>query len=347
MSAFDSGSNRERSTYVNPVYSGYFADPFVFRHAGEYYAIGTGPGESEGKPPSARVFPMLKSKDLFDWEPIENALERPDPALGTDFWAPEIAFADGLFYLYYSVGHGDLAHQLRVATSESPSGPFRDLGHALLPLETCAFAIDPHPFRDRDGRWYLFYARDFLDFAPEADGPGRTRAGTALMVQELSGMTRLGERSAVVLRARHDWQRFRANRTMYGEIFDWHTLEGPCMTERDGKYYCLYSGGCWETESYGVDYAVADAVLGPYADAEDCAAPRILRAVPGHVLGPGHNSLVLGPDGHTTYIAYHAWDPGMTARRMYLDALVWTHEGPRCNGPSFTPQPVAPRPARR
>ncbi len=29
-------------TYTNPIYDRYFADPFVWRHEGTYYAIGTG-----------------------------------------------------------------------------------------------------------------------------------------------------------------------------------------------------------------------------------------------------------------------------------------------------------------
>ena len=35
-------------TYRNPVYPHYFADPFVWKHGGEYFAVGTGPvGEKE------------------------------------------------------------------------------------------------------------------------------------------------------------------------------------------------------------------------------------------------------------------------------------------------------------
>jgi len=44
---------------------------------------------------------------------------------------------------------------------------------------------------------------------------------------------------------------------MYGRVWDWHTLEGPFVRKHDGRYYCFYSGGRWETESYGVDYGVA------------------------------------------------------------------------------------------
>jgi len=36
-------------TYTNPVYKGYFADPFVWEHQGVYYAIGTGAKEAQGQ----------------------------------------------------------------------------------------------------------------------------------------------------------------------------------------------------------------------------------------------------------------------------------------------------------
>jgi GH43 family beta-xylosidase len=132
----------------------------------------------------------------------------------------------------------------------------------------------------------------------------------------------------VVLRAHHYWQRFEANRSMYGGTYDWHTLEGPFVRKHDGRYYCFYSGGRWENETYGVDYAVADNVLGPYFDEGSENGPRVLRTLPGELIGPGHNSVVRGPDGGD-YIVYHAWDPRMTARRMFIDRLVWTNDGPR------------------
>src|SRR5204863_4948749 len=126
------------------------------------------------------------------------ALLRPDPALGTHFWAPEVAFAENKFWLYYSVGFAEQNHQLRVATSDTPLGPFQDFGRALLDPARCSFAIDAHPFRDDDGQWYLFFAQDFLDCA---DG---VRPGTALSVAPLKSMTELGGEPRVILRARHD-----------------------------------------------------------------------------------------------------------------------------------------------
>ena len=105
-------------------------------------------------------------------------------------------------------------------------------------------------------------------------------------------------------------------------------------------YYCFYSGGRWETENYGVDYGVADSVMGPYSDAGNENGPRVLRSHPGYVLGPGHNSIVLGPNGQTEYIVYHAWATNMAMRQMWIDQLIWTPDGPRCNGPSWTPQAI-------
>jgi len=315
--------------YRNPVHPDYFADPFVWRSGGEYYAIGTGPAEAAGEVSTGdrpTIFPLLRSRDLAHWERAGRALVRPAAALGDSFWAPEVAFSGGCWFLYYSVGHADRLHQLRVATSDAPLGPYRDRA-ALTDLAQCAFAIDPHPFRDDDGRWVLFHARDFLS---EVDALGRAaRAGTALVVHELVTMTELAREGRSVMRAHFDWQRFAANREMYGRSFDWHTLEGPCVVKRDGTYYCLYSGGCWQTESYGVDYAVATNVLGPYSDAGGENGPRILRSIPGRVLGPGHCSVVAGPDDATLILAYHAWDLDRRARRMCLDELRFTSAGPR------------------
>lgn len=318
-----SSSSTERPARLAPVYDGYFADPFVWQHQGVYYAVGTGAAGAWRRRGGRRVIPLLRSPDLVHWVPLGHALVKPDDALGDDFWAPEVAFHDGVFHLYYSVGREDRGHQLRVAISHAPEGPYADAGATLVDPAACPFAIDPHAFRDDDGRWYLFYARDFLD-----TDEGH-RAGTAIVVDRLVTMTRLAGEPRTVLRACFDWQRFQAQRPMYGGIYDWHTLEGPCVRKRDGRYYCFYSGGRWESETYGVDYGVAESVMGPYRHPETCAQPRVLRTVPGRLLGPGHNSIVLGPDGETEFVVYHAWGPDRQARRMHLAPLRWTADGPR------------------
>ena len=331
-------------TYTNPIYPRYFADPFVWKAGGEYYAVGTGPLEATGQTEEAkaaasgfeaqlRLFPLLRSDDFVTWHYVSGALLPPAPDLGDTFWAPEVAYHEGNYYLYYSVGVEDKNHQLRVATSNHPLGPYQDIGRPLIdPGLFPPFHIDPSPFQDDDGQWYLFYARDYLD------SEGGFRPGTGLAVDRLVDMTTLAGEERMVLRARSDWQRFQADRLLYEKTWDWHTLEAPCVRKHDGRYYCFYSGGRWETPGYGVDYGVADSVMGPYSDAGNEGGPRVLKPIPGHVLGPGGASIVIGPDHETPFLAYHAWDVAMIERQLCLDRLIWSPAGPITNGPTWTPQ---------
>ena len=315
-------------TYHNPVYSEYFADPFVLLVDGVYYAYGTGSGVLA----DGRAFPVLRSRDLVQWEALGGALELPGGAASSMCWAPEVVERDGRFFLFYSSALGDEAnHRLRVAVADDPAGPFRDTGGLLLPDE--GFSIDAHPFHDpRDGRWYLFFAKDFFD----------ERVGTGIAVAPLADdMRSVVGPAATVVRASADWQIYERERTHYGRQWDaWHTVEGPFVQFHEGRYYCFYSGGSWLTPQYGLSYAVADNVMGPYEDHWSAEGPAVLRGIPGEVIGPGHNSVVLGPDGRTPFVVYHAWDVAQTARRMCIDPLLWTPDGPRCDGPSFEERTV-------
>ncbi len=224
-------------------------------------------------------------------------------------------------------------HRLRVARADHPAGPFRDVGKLLLPDE--GFTIDAHPFRDpADGQWYLFFCKDFFD--------GRVGTGTAVVPLQDDMVTPAGK-PRVVLRASADWHIHARNRTIYGRAWDaWHTVEGAFVLKHGSQYFCLYSGGAWHTENYGVGFGVADHPLGPWRDEWSHDGPSVLRGVPGQVLGPGHNSVVAGPDDETLFIAYHAWDKVQTARRLCIDPLVWEQHPdgprPRCAGPTWEPQ---------
>ena len=126
-----------RTSYRNPVFAGYLADPFVFRHDDAYWAVGTDPFAAATSAEShATIFPVLRSSDLASWVSVGRALIAPDASLGDTFWAPEVLFHEGSFHLYYSVGFDDRLHHLRVATSKNPDGPYRDAGVALTDPRT-------------------------------------------------------------------------------------------------------------------------------------------------------------------------------------------------------------------
>jgi GH43 family beta-xylosidase len=202
------------------------------------------------------------------------------------------------------------------------------------------FSIDAHPFRDpRTGRWYLFFAADYT-----ADEP----YGTGLAVVALTDdMTGVDGPPRVVVRATCPWQVYEYNRNYKGRVWPaWHCVEGPFVLFHDdpalspskGRYWCLYSGGAWNSENYGVGYAVADDPLGPWTDDFARHGPTVLTGVPEKVISPGHCSVVIGPDDRTPFVVYHAWDAAHTARRLCVDPLFWSPDGPRCDGPSHEPR---------
>jgi hypothetical protein len=102
----------EPRSFTNPVYGGYFADPFVLRHGDRYYAYGTNTVD-----PSPDAFEILLSRDLVEWTSLRRALPGVDALDVRDHWAPEVAEDEGRFYLYFSVGVEDRDHYLRVAVA--------------------------------------------------------------------------------------------------------------------------------------------------------------------------------------------------------------------------------------
>ncbi len=313
-------------TYANPVYNEYMADPFVLTFNGEYYAYGT-----SGR--GWMTFPVLHSTDLVHWRNLGMALQ-PLAGAFASYWAPEVAYDNGTFYMYYSAGgpEGE-GHQLRVATAQHPAGPFQDSGRVLTPDDP--FTIDAHPFRDEDGTWYLFYCHDFLD---------GERVGTGILVDRMVDMLTLAGEPRTVVRPHADWNVYQRQRAWYGRVWDWYTIEGASVRKRENRYYCFYSGGAWREPNYGVSYVVADHPLGPYQIESGTEAPDILTTVPGEVIGPGHISVVAAPDNVHEYIVYHAWDVNHTGRLMRIDPLTWNATRPSCDGPSFQPAPTPPMP---
>jgi beta-xylosidase len=321
-------------TYHNPVWPEIFPDPFVLRHGGVYYAYGTGPAAPDGG-----QVPVLRSSNLVQWEALGHALAPASlPTSGVDVWAPEVASHDGRFHMYYSSGGAAAEgtdHKLRVAVAAHPAGPFVDAGKLLAPDQP--FSIDAHPFRDLDGQWYLYYCVDFLSRSAEEGW----RVGTGIVVDRLQDMTTLAGAARTVVRPHHDWHIFRTGRAMYGSVYDWHTVEGAAVQVHDGRYYCFYSGGAWERDNYGVSWVVADHPLGPWRLPEGGHEALLMRTPRGgELLGPGHNSFTVSPDGRETWIVYHAWDLAQTGRRMCIDRLEWVDGKPCTRGPTWTDQPA-------
>lgn len=312
------------NTYLNPVHRSPCPDPFVLKHRSEYWCYST------GLQPDGRAFGIHHSTDLVHWRDVGGALERliagtlPYPDIC--YWAPEVVDDGGdKFYLYYSVGNEENM-QIRVAQAEQPSGPFVDSGKRLTREP---FAIDAHVFTDDDGSRYLFYATDYFD---------HDRIGTGTAVDRLLDWFTLARQPRPVTRARYDWQVYDPQRKEKGGV-RWHTLEGPFVLKHQGRYYQMFSGGNWQNDTYGVGYAVTDDILTP--NEWDQQPLPILRSRPTEgVIGPGHNSVVRGPDERELFCVYHRWEADLNARVLAIDRLNWEGDQLVVHGPTTTPQPA-------
>ena len=304
-------------TYLNPVYPHSFPDPFVLKFRGEYWGYCTGFWND------GRAFGVLHSRDLVEWKEMPGAME-PLPGGHTCYWAPEVTYTDGRFYLYYSVGNEERM-EIRVAVAEHPAGPFLDSGRRLTSED---FAIDAHVFLDEDGTRWLFYATDFLTHSHIGTGTVRDRMRDPF--------TLAGDPRPVTL-PRYDWHVYHPNRPEKGGV-RWHTVEGPFVLEREGVYYQMFSGGNWQNPTYGVSYATSEE--GPRSLAEWTQEELPILRTAGEVVGPGHNSVVRGPDNRQLWCIYHRWSPDSSARVLAIDPLDWEGKRMRIAGPSTTPQPA-------
>jgi beta-xylosidase len=196
------GAGAAQPPYV-PVYATDFPDPFVVEHNGEFLAFST---NSRGI-----NLPVASSPNLVDWAPVKDP-RRPGrhldamPVLAPwvkegRTWAPEVIEVGGRWLLYYTAHYRKKDIQCTgVAVASDPRGPFRDTSAEPLVCQAdLGGTIDAHPFRDTDGKLYLYYKND-------GNNP-RFRKPTDIWAQRLSADgTALVGRPAALLRNDKPWE---------------------------------------------------------------------------------------------------------------------------------------------
>ena len=276
----------KQKTYRNPIIDRLGpADPHVIRYEGTYYMYPT--TDSMG-------YDVFVSKDLVHWEQKPKVFTWQYGGA----WAPDVFHnkrGDGKFYLYYTVNAPPKNNQkgrkqIGVAVAEHPLGPFKDIGILI------DNSIDAHMFQDDDGSYYLYYA--------ELTG------GFKIKVQPMKSPTEKKGEAIEVIRPTEEWEKVNGAVT-----------EGPFMLKRNGIYYLMYSGTGANSPNYGIGYATARSPLGPFRKYEK--NPIAHRG--GNVLGPGHHSVVEGPDGRL-WMVYHqkastniGWDRFVAIDPLWFD----------------------------
>jgi beta-xylosidase len=96
------------------------------------------------------------------------------------------------------------------------------------------------------------------------------------------------------------------------------------MLKHDGTYYLMYSGTGADSPDYGIGYATAKSPMGPFTK----FSGNPIAARGGKVLGPGHHSVVEGPDRKLWMVYHQKWDDGRNFRRfLALDPIAFDVDG--------------------
>lgn len=104
------------------------------------------------------------TKDMVNWTDHGVIFSLEDIDWADDrAWAPQAVERNGKFYLYSPVHKKNGGMAISVAISDSPTGPFRDLGYPLVD-EGDWNDIDPTVFIDNDGQAYLYFGNPELRY---------------------------------------------------------------------------------------------------------------------------------------------------------------------------------------
>jgi hypothetical protein len=96
------------------------------------------------------------SLDGIEGEATDNgvALHVKDvPWADKQMWAPDAAYKNGKYYLYFPAKKADGIFQIGVAVSDLPVGPFTAEPEAI----ENSYSIDPAVFADDDGKYYMYF----------------------------------------------------------------------------------------------------------------------------------------------------------------------------------------------
>ena len=284
-----------------------YADPEILyaEQTDTYYIYPTSDGFKNWTGDSFKVF---SSKDLKTWkdEGVIFDLKKDAPWAGRNAWAPCIIEkkdkekGDYNYYYYYT-GAGKIG----VATGKHPTGPFVDLGEALIDWKPEGIGhgaeIDPDVFTDpKTGKSYLYWGNGYM------------------AVCELN--------EDMVSLKRDSMKLLITNNRYYSE--------GAYVFYRDGFYYFTWSKNDTRSPDYEVRYVKSDSPTGPIDDSQSVV---ILSKNPEkEIYATGHHSILQIPGKDEWYIIYHRFkhpdgielgrDAGYN-REVCIDRLEFNEDG--------------------
>jgi Glycosyl hydrolases family 43 len=249
----------------------YTADPSAHLFDGKIYIYPSHdiesnvPQDDEGGHFDMKDYHIL-SMDSIGGEVKDNgvALDIKDiPWVGRQLWAPDAAYANGKYYLYFPAKDKKDVFRIGVATSSSPAGPFTAESEPIKG----SYSIDPAVFTDTDGKSYMYFGgiwggqlQRWSTGTYESNG-----SKTDLQKDEEPAI------SPRVARMSKDMLKFdepvkevsivdQQGQPLLGKDHDRRFFEAAWMHKVNGKYYFSYSTG----DTHFIAYATGDSPYGPF-----------------------------------------------------------------------------------
>ncbi len=206
-------------------------------------------------------------------------------------WAPDAAYKNDTYYLFFPARDKDEIFRIGVATSSSPSGPFTAQENYI----PGSYSIDPAVFVDDDNKAYVYFGGlwggqlekwQTGTFSPDATGPAENEPALGPRVAALQDdMLSFSEAPQEIAIVDED-----GNPILAGDE-ERRFFEGAWVHKHNGLYYLSYSTGT----THSIVYAVSENPTGPFV-----YKGKILTPVLGWTT---HHSIVKFED--KWYLFYH------------------------------------------
>ena len=210
----------------------------------------------------------MKDYRVMSMDSAEGAATLHDVALKLEdipwasrqLWAPDAAEKNGKFYLYFPAKNKEDIFQIGVATSDSPTGPFKAEPEPIKG----SFSVDPAVFKDDDGAYYMYFGGIWGgqlqrwasgSYTTEDKYPASNEPAFSPKIAKLSDdMLQFAE-------APKDVQIIDGGGVpLLGTDTNRRFFEAAWVHKFNGKYYLSYSTG----DTHFIAYAIGDSPYGPF-----------------------------------------------------------------------------------
>lgn len=268
----DSGDvkTEKKTEYLNqPLVSHiYTADPSAHVFNGRIYIYPSHDTATGTKQDDLGSHFDMRDYHIFSMDSIGGAVTDHGVALdiknvpwaGRQMWAPDAAYANGKYYLYFPVKNKKDVFQIGVATSDKPEGPFTA---AKEPIKN-SYSIDPCVYKDEDGKFYMYLGGIWGGQLQRWNNNKYDSAAGNRKKEEAAVLPRVAKLNADMKSFAEPIKEIRLL-GQNGQPFtesdnDKRFFEGPWVFKYQGKYYFTYSTG----DTHNLCYATGTSPYGPF-----------------------------------------------------------------------------------